>query len=312
MSAVKRITGLFDRVKAPLSRISGDSSPKDIDLILAVIQRIEVEGEDHAAPDFVEGEQGYRRLMRRLDWQLKSSGITVEELIRTYPREVKALLVFKSYEKSKRKKESTTFREVFIGLGFKPIQPGVWILPPTKTPAGLDSQEALKVWFRQQMTRRVNRAVDYVFPFIALVDLKNVVSERRGIRKMPTARTLFGVLSAEEVVPHSHLYGTMKSRGMSVKEIILSGNLPLLSSAFAEKEDQDNVQEKELEIGRRLRYATGAAKINLEDIANLGTETVSKALDGVVAHPKDFAQRLIVEAQYWMRLLGGTVPDQNL
>ena len=311
MSAVKRITGLFDRVRAPLSKISSTSSgPKEEDLITAVIQRIEVEGEDHmteAAPG--DSEQVFRRLMRRFDWQLKNSGITVEELVRTYPREVRSLILFKSYEVTKKKRKAeVTFRDRLIELGFKSIQPGAWILPPDKTTAGLDTQDALKVWFRQQMVKPVSKSVDFVFPFIATVDLKKVVSERRGIRKMPTARTLFSVLSVEEVVPPSHVYAQMKAKGFGVREIILAGDLSLLSSAFAEKEDLDGVQANEFEIAGKLRFATGASSINLEDIANLGPETIAKALSGFVGHPKDFAQRLIVEAQYWMRFLGGTVP----
>ena len=196
MSAVKRITGFFDRVKAPLSKISGSASTKDEELILAVIQRIEVDGEDATVPaTFEDRDAVYRRLMLRLDWQLKNSGLTPEELLRSYPYEAKSLLIFKSYEKTKKKKDSAIFKDRLTEKGFKPIQPGVWVLPPTRTPPGLDSQDALRLWFRQNLAKQVPKTIDYVFPFIASVDLKKMISERRGIRKMPTARTLFGALS---------------------------------------------------------------------------------------------------------------------
>jgi hypothetical protein len=309
MSAVRRIGSIFGRVRSPLGRISTGNSPKDEDLIHAVIQRIEVEGEDHVNPTAPrDSEQIYRRLMRRIDWQLKNSGITTEELVRSYNKEVKALLLFKSYERNKKKRESTVIRDRLEALGFEFIQTGVWVLPPSRTPPGLDSQDAIKLWFRQQMVKGVGKNIVYVFPFVASVDLKHVVAERRGIRKMPMARTLFGVLSLEEVVPPSHLYRAMESKGRSVREIILSGDVSFLSSAFAPKEELEKIQANELEVGRRLRHATGAANINLEDLANLGPETVAKAIDGFVPHTTDFAQRMIVEAQYWMRVLGGSVP----
>ena len=309
MSAVKRITGFFDRVKAPLSKISGSASTKDEELILAVIQRIEVDGEDATVPaTFEDRDAVYRRLMLRLDWQLKNSGLTPEELLRSYPYEAKSLLIFKSYEKTKKKKDSAIFKDRLTEKGFKPIQPGVWVLPPTRTPPGLDSQDALRLWFRQNLAKQVPKTIDYVFPFIASVDLKKMISERRGIRKMPTARTLFGALSLEEVAPPSHLYAAMEAKGRSVREIILSGDVPLLSSAFADRKELEAIQANELEIGVRLRHATGSPAVNLEDLANLGPETVAKAVEGFVPHPKDFGQRLIVEAQHWMRLLGGTVP----
>lgn len=310
MSAVKRITGLFDRVRSPLSKISSQGgSPREDELIQSVILRIEVEGEDHldASPQ-ADPEATYRRLMKRLEWQLKNSGVTVEELIRTFPREVRALLLYKSYEKGKKKGESTAARERLIELGFKSIQPGLWVLPPLKTPSNLTSQDELRMWFRQNIAKKMARSVDYVFPFIASVDLKRLVSERRGIRKMPVARTLYNVFSEEEVVPPSHMYAALRSRGMSVKEIILSGSVPFLCSAFADKEDLDGIQANSLEVENRLRRATGLQKVNLEDMANLGSETVAAALKGFVAHPKDMAQRTIVEAQFWMRTLGGTVP----
>ncbi|MDG6988996.1 MAG: hypothetical protein JRN21_06685 [Nitrososphaerota archaeon] len=311
MSAVKRITGLFDKVRGPLSKItSGTTLPKDDELAQAVIQRIEVDGEDHAAPaTYEDHELMCKRLVRRLGWQLKNSGITVEELIKSYPGEVKALLLLKSYERSKSKKGSVSLRDRLIATGFKLVQSGVWVLPPTRTPAGLESQESLKLWFRQEMSKQVGKQVDYVFPFVALVDLKRTVSERRGIRKMPAARTLFAVLSLEEVVSYSHLYATMKSRGLSVKDIVLSGDVSFLASAFADGGDLEGVHLHDLELAQKLRHLTGAASIDLEGLANLGPDTIAKALDGVVAHPKDFAQRLIVEAQYWMRFLGGTVPS---
>ncbi|MDG6948050.1 MAG: hypothetical protein JRN40_01890 [Nitrososphaerota archaeon] len=309
MSAVKRIAGFFDRVKAPLAKISGPGSPKDEELILAVIGRIEVPGEDTSLPPAPEdSDEMYRRLMRRLDWQLKNSGLTPEELLRSYPYEARSLLLFKSYEKTKKKKESTAFKERLIEIGFKAVQPGVWVLPPTRTPAGLDSQEAIRLWFRQNLAKKVPKSVAYVFPFIASVDLKRMVSERRGIRKMPMAKTLFGALSLEEVAPPRHLYAAMKAKGRSVKEIILTGDIPFLSSAFAEGQELRAIQANELEIGARLRSATGSRAVSLEDLANLGPETLAKALEGFVPHPKDFGQRLIIEAQYWLRHLGGTVP----
>lgn len=312
MSAVKRITKLFGKVRSPLGFSSSDS-PKESELINAVIMRIEVEGEEHSLQAIpTDGEAVYHRLMRRLDWQLRNSGITAEELIRTYPNEVRCLLLFKSYEggkkRRKKKAEPLVLKERLAAMGFKQIQPTVWVLPPTKTPPDLDSQETLKLWFRQKLAKGVPKSVDYVFPFIATVDLKKAVSERRGIRKMPAARTLFGVLAPDEVVPPSHVYATMKARGLSIRDIILSGNVPLLTSAYALKEEMAEVHAKDHEIGQRLRHATGASSINLEDLANLGPETVGIAFEGVVPHPKDFAQRMIVEAQYWMRLMGGTVP----
>jgi hypothetical protein len=309
LSSSNPLSGIFGKFVAPFKKISGSGNRTEEELVLAVVQRIELEGEEHYAVGAMKDKELlYRRFLRRMDWQVKKAGITVEELVRTFPTNVNAVVAFKSYEGTKGKGESSSIREKMSDAGFKPVQPGVWVLPPTKTPPGLAAQEELRIWFKQQVTKGIPKKVDYVFPFLAFVDLKQVVAERRGVRKMPTAKTVYTVLTTEDVVPSSHLYGVMKERGVSARDIILSGDLSFLCSAFAQREDIQSLQENEAEVAKRLTQATGARVFNLEEIANLGPDSISTALQGIVKHPKDLARRLIIEAQFWMRFLGGNVP----
>ncbi|MDV3276905.1 MAG: hypothetical protein LYZ69_00385 [Nitrososphaerales archaeon] len=317
MESNKRITDLFERVRAPFKKLGetvGQTASSDDDLIHAVIQRIDVEGETSLPEAQPQGgydrEEMYKRLLRRLDWQVRKSGIGAEELVRTYGGEVQAVLLHKSYERF-RNKSSDVLRGKFIELGLKNVQPGVWVLPPNRVPSGLTTQDELRMWVRRELAKPLGKDFDYVFSFVAVVDLKKVIAERKGIRKMPVARTIYNVLEVDEVVPPSHLYATLKSRSMGVRDIILSGDFPFLASAFAEDEDVAAIKEHEEEIATRLRNATGSKSAALEDIANLGADIIGASLEGIVAHPKDLAQRLIVEAQYWMRFLGGSVPGMS-
>jgi hypothetical protein len=311
----KRITDIFERVAAPFRKLGETvtASTYEDDLIHAVIQRIDVEGEESAGAQQdsqYDREEMYRRLLKRLDWQVKRSSIGAEELVRTYPGEVRAVLLHKSYERFKNS-NSDLLRGKFIELGLKNVQPGVWVLPPNRTPQGLASQEELRMWVRREFAKPFGKDFDYNFSFVAVVDLKKVIAERKGIRKMPVARTIYNVLEVDEVVPPSHLYAALKSRGMGVKDVIVSGDIPFLVSTFAEPEDISSIQEHEREITARLRKATGSNAVALEDVANLGPDIIAAALEGIAAHPKDLAQRLIVEAQYWMRFLGGSVPGMS-
>ncbi|MDV3244132.1 MAG: hypothetical protein LYZ66_03005 [Nitrososphaerales archaeon] len=314
--ASKRVNELFGKFRARFEKFSESvTAPKDDeDLIHAVIQRIDVDGEAAMAsppgmpPATEDKEQTYKKLLRRLDWQLGKSGIGVEEVVRTFPGEVQAVLLYKSYEKFKGG-ESNLLREKFIQMGWKNIQPNVWILPPNKTPVGPITQEDLKVWVRRKLTKPFGKEFDYVFPFVAVIDMKKVTADKKGTRKMPVARTIYNVLEPSEVVPASHLYAVMKSRGFSVREIILSGDIPFLASAFATTDDLLAIQENEEAIGMKLRRLTGSQSMALQDLANLGPDLIADAFGSAVAHPKDLAQRLIVEAQFWMRHLGGTVPS---
>lgn len=308
-----RFLGRFRERFEKLSESVTSSTKDDMDLILAAIQRIDIEGEqapgvgEDGQPKEMDEEEIYQRTTRRLRWQLSRSGITSDELIRTFPGEVQAVLLYRSYDKFKGE-ESNLLRERFIEMGWRNIQPNLWVLPPNKTPGGSVNSSDLKVWVRKKLAKPFGRDFDYVFPVVAVIDMKKVTADKKGIRRMPTARTIYNVLEPDEVVPASHLYAVMKSRGFGVRDIILAGNIPFLASAFATPEELSTIQENEDAIVASLRQMTGSQSINLQDIANLGPDLLSDAFGSTLAHGKDLAQRLIVEAQFWMRYLGGSVP----
>ena len=305
---IGRFRERFEKLESAISQ-GGD----EMELIHTVIQRIDLEGEQAQAaqvngPPVAETEETtYERLMKRLQWQLSRSGITAEDVIRTYPGDVQAVLLYRSFDKFKGQ-ESNLLRERFIEMGWKNIQPNLWVLPPNKTPSGSVTSGDLKVWLRRKLAKPFGKDFDYVFPVVAVIDMKKVTADKKGIRKMPTARTIYNVLDPNEVVPASHLYSVMKSRGLGVRDIILAGNIPFLASAFATVDELMAIQESEDAISASLKQMTGSQSVNLQDIANLGPDLVADALGSTVSHGKDLAQRLIVEAQFWMRTLGGSVP----
>lgn len=306
----------FGKVRDRFEKLSESvaaSNGNDSDLILTVIQRIDVEGEPAPRAELgskaesKEEDEVYQKLMRRLHWQLSRSGITADDAIRTFPGEVQAVLLYRSYDKF-RGVESNLLRERFIEMGWKNIQSNLWVLPPNKTPGGTVNSQDLKVWVRKKLAKPFGKDFDYVFPVVAVIDMKKTTADKKGIRKMPTARTIYNVLEPDEVVPASHLYSVMKARGLGVRDIILSGDIPFLASAFATQDELMAIQENEDAIVASLKQMTGSQSVNLQDIANLGADLLADAFGSTVVHGKDLAQRLIVEAQFWMRYLGGTVP----
>jgi hypothetical protein len=80
-------------------------------------------------------------------------------------------LIFKFRERHKGRK-STLLRERIIELGFKHLQSGVWILPPVKTPYNVNFQEELRQWVRKNLIDPIDGELEYVFPFVALLDLR--------------------------------------------------------------------------------------------------------------------------------------------
>lgn len=307
MERAKKLADLLSRVAHPFRKLAvqRNVAVTEDQVIRAIIQRIDLEGEEQWGDEEGVSEETFRRLVSRLRWQVRQAGLTADGLIREHMGEVRAILLMKSYERLG-SKESSLLRESFISLGMKNVQPGVWVLPPARTPADLSTQDDVKAWLRQKVVRPVRKKVDYVFPFVALVDLKRVAADRRGVRKMPTARTIYNVLEPEDVVPASQIYSAMRERGFSAIDVVLSGDLVLLASSFATEEDVQSIAENNGEIISRLKRSTGSSTISLQDLANLGPEVVAASLEGFVEHPDDTAKRLLVEAQFWMRFLSGS------
>ena len=97
----KGFGGFFGRFRERFEKLSESvtsGTKDDMDLILAAIQRIDLEGEEvpsseGAQPKEMGEEEIYERIMRRLQWQLSRSGITSDELVRTFPGEVQSVLL---------------------------------------------------------------------------------------------------------------------------------------------------------------------------------------------------------------------------
>jgi len=311
---INKFIGRFRETFEKISETVASPESQEEDLIQTVIHRIDIpdEATPPASPATAsqeeDKEKAYEKLIRRLRWQLSRSGIGAEEVVRSFPGEIQAVLLYRSFERFKGR-ESSLLREKFIEMGWKNIQPNLWVLPPNKTPGGPANSGDLKIWLRRKLAKPFGKDFDYVFPVVAVLDMKRVTADKKGTRKMPVARTIYNVLEPSEIVPAGHLYSVMKARGFGLRDIILSGNIPFLASAFATTDELLAIQENEDALIAKLKSLTGSASMNLQDIANLGPDLIAQALGDAVLHGRDLAQRLIVEAQFWMRYLGGTVPS---
>jgi hypothetical protein len=278
------------------------------EIIAAVIERIHIAGEDAELRDNSDKEQEkeemYGKLIRRLKRQIKNAGISSDEIIRSHNGPISAIMLLRYAEKYKQK-QSTILKDRINQFGFKYLQNGVWILPPSKTPQNLNSQDDLRLWFYQNLTKPIGKDLQFVLPFVALIDLKKVFAERKRIRKKAWSKTIFNIMEMEEMIPTSYIYEYLKRRKMSIEDVLRSGDIHLLASAFADASVISQLEESKDEIIRRLQQATGANKVLLDHIANLEVVEMTNVLNGLVSHAKDIAQRMIVEARYWERFLEG-------
>lgn len=279
------------------------------EIIAAVIDRIPVRGEvdkEEETGSNVAGrtEEDLRRLLRCLRPQIRRAGITSDEVIRTYDGQVNAILLLRSVERLDGKK-TTLLKEQLGRIGFKYLRDEVWVLPPARTPSGLVSQDDLKLWAYQNITKPLGKAMQFVLPFIALVDLKKVTAEKRGIRKLPDARTIFNVLDLEGTVTATHIYEHMKKRNLGIEDVISSGDLVFLASSFCDESTIVALEDSYDTLIPQIQPSTESGEVSLESMANLDPAVLARLLGKVVSHPRDTAQRMVVEAQFWMRFLSG-------
>jgi hypothetical protein len=298
---------VFDRIAKPFRKGIGSPKPDEEEIISAVIERIPVVGEpiNFEEEQPAKGEDEYVKLVRRLKLQLDAMGITKEELIRNHDGPLYAIVLLRFLEEYK-KKPSQAIRDRLVGLGFRMLQNDVWVLPPSRTPQDLKTQDDLKAWVRRNLTKSLRKNYQYVMPFLALVDLKLAVAERFRVVRQPLGRTMFSVFEVEDLVPGRYVYGYMKQKGFTLEGMIRGGDPVFLARAFTDSETMAAIKKSQYELIRRLRRVMNVDRLSLSYVATLHENELGGALEGLVPHPLEVATGLGVEARYWERFLEGT------
>jgi hypothetical protein len=283
------------------------------EIIAAVNDRIpavEEPGAPEDADKAARREDDFRRVVRRLDYQFEAIGVTTDEMLRYYDKPLNAIILLRFLEKYK-KKTTLEIRDRLISLGFALLQSNVWVLPPSRTPQDLKTQEDIKVWVRSKLTKALRKDYQYVMPFVAVVDMRKVVAERHMVVKQPEGRTIFSIMERKDLLPASYVYSYMKKKGFSLEGMIRGGDLIFLASAFADPETLSALKQSRAYATSRVQKLMNTDGISLSYIADLHEKELGGALEGIVPHPVDVARRLAIEAQYWERFLDGTPQDKG-
>lgn len=283
------------------------------EIIAAVIERLPIEGEaplQDGADRVMTKEDEFRRLVRRLEPQLEALGITTDEMLRYYDRPLNAILLLKFTETYK-KKPSQAIKDRLTGLGFLYLQNNVWVLPPSRTPQQMRTQEDIKVWLRQTITKSLRKDYQFVMPFVALVDMKKVVAEKHRVVKLPAGRTIFSIMDRRDLLPASYIFDYMKRKGFSLEGMIRGGDVVFLASAFADQKTLEVLKKNREQITGRIRQLMGTDGLSLSYLADLHERELASALKDYLPHPMEAAKRLGVEAKYWERFLGGEIESRG-
>ncbi len=280
------------------------------DLIASFLSRVALTPEDNSAIIGAESysnkrEEELRVLLRKMYSAMRDAEITTEEVLRSYPFPVRAILLMRYLEKQGEER-STMLVERINEVGFRLIQNDVWVLPPTKTPQTLETEQELKLWVYENLVKRVDRELQFVMPFVTVIDLKKTVAERRRIRKRYASNTIFNVMEVDRMVPPSFVYTFLKGRGLGIEQVLKSGDLVFLSSSFSDDLLSSKLEENKREVVERLTKTLQKERVTLDDLSEMEEVRFAGLLGGLVPHERGVAQRLIVEAKYWKRVLAGS------
>lgn len=276
----------------------------------AFLERVSLTGEEstavHNATDEERRGAGFRIYIRRMKSAMKDALITDEDIIKSYPEPLKAILLMRFLEKQGEKR-SVRLAEKINEAGLKFVQNDVWILPPSKTPQDLLTDQDLKQWVYENLTKTLYKKVQFVFPFIAIIDMRKVIALRRGILRKYTGNTIFNVMELDEMVPPSYVYYYLKERSLGIEDVVRRGELLFLASSLNDQLAVSDIKEKRKQVVQRLFESLNKGSLSLEEISNIDEGALTKVLEGLVQHPDGVAQRLIIEAKYWERFLNSQV-----
>jgi len=296
---------IFDRFTEPFRKklISDD------ELISTFLNRVSLTPDENAAIRGAESyankrEEELRVLVRRLKSAVRDAEISTEEILRSYPFSIKAILLMRYMEKQGEER-STMLVERINEVGFKLIQNDVWILPPSKMPQSLETDEDLKMWVYQNLVKKVDRDLQFVLPFVTVIDLKKTIAERKRIRKKYASATVFNVMEVDEMVSPSFVYSFFKGRNLGIEQVLKAGDVVFLASSFSDDLLVSKLEENKHEITERLSKVLHKEKVGLDDLAEVDDVKLGGTLAGLVPLEKGVAQRLVAEAKYWKRVLGG-------
>ncbi|MBI2648944.1 MAG: hypothetical protein HYW93_04740 [Thaumarchaeota archaeon] len=281
------------------------------EMLHAFLERVSLTNEEataarNATDEERRREEGFRIYIRRMKTVMKDALITDEDIIKSYPEPLKAILLMRFLEKQGEKR-SVRLAEKINEAGLKFVQNDVWILPPSKTPQDLVTDQDLKQWVYENLTKTLYKKVQFVFPFIAIIDMRKVIAPRRGILRKYTGNTVFNVMELDEMVPPSYVYYYLKERSLGIEDVVRRGDLLFLASALNDQLAVADIKEKRRQIVQRLFESLNKGSLSLEDISNIAEGALTKILEGLVQHPDGVAQRLIIESKYWERFLNSQV-----
>ncbi|MDD5193773.1 MAG: hypothetical protein PHF67_04290 [Candidatus Nanoarchaeia archaeon] len=251
-------------------------------------------------------ESKVNQLMEKISQELHNEHINKEFLLRRLDRPIFCLLVHKTEEDNIKDHKLKSIRDSILPkLGFRGLKlsRGIYILPPSKMPP-LRNKEELDQWINKKILKRIPRNHRYIFSFIALIDLRYVISIKEDKLTKKNYETLLEVINPEELITISQgLKYLQTKKNISFKDLI---NLPSLS--FLSDNTSLDLKNRELlkqnndiiieDIERDLKK-----EIFTENIVRMDEEFLQNKIKKYLEINMEDIKIIKFNARFWMEIL---------
>ena len=237
-------------------------------------------------------------IIEKINFTLKTENISTEKIIEELDTSINALLLMKTSE------DIGSKRRILVKnidkLGFKHIDKGVYVLPPVKTPK-LKNNEELDTWIKKNILKGCPKKYEYIIEFASIIDLKKT----HNIRNVPTyrrkGRTIFEVLSIEDILPVREALKYLKfKKNISLFDIIELTSFSFLVEEYnCSKKDYESLKKNNENILNNIKKELDVTELKTTDLATVDNLILYKSLDDYVSKPLDIAKMIKENASFW-------------
>ena len=237
-------------------------------------------------------------IIEKINFTLKEENISTEKIIEELDTSINALLFMKTSE------DIGLERKIIVKnidkLGFKHIDKGVYVLPPIKTPK-LKNNNEIDVWIKKNVLKGCPKNYEYIVEFASIIDLKKTHSKRNVSKYRKMGRTIFEVLSIDDILPVKEALKYLKfKKNISLFDIIELTSFSFLVEEYnCSKKDYESLKKNNENILNNIKRELDVTELKTTDLATVDNLILYKSLDDYVSKPLDIAKMIKENASFW-------------
>jgi hypothetical protein len=233
--------------------------------------------------------------LREVNIKLNEERISKEELIKDLKDDMEVILLIKHAEGNK--DEPKPIKDALKNRGFRPINYGMYILPPYLSPHFKETEEMNK-WVTRNILKKVPDDHRYKMS-VMFVDLKRVLVKEHGENKM---KSIIDKLDFTDLVRLEKLSNFVKKKkNISIMDIMQIPHLVrLIDVGHFGYNDKKNVLNNENKILKAIGETLGTNELKTKDISKISKENMVNILERYqIKNKEQISEDIIKNSKFW-------------